>query len=219
MIVVFDSGIGGKTLVTNIKKKLPSERVVFVSDSEHCPYGEKSVAQIRKLVLARLKKHLDQNPAIVVIACNTATVAAIDWLRKEYPNIKFVGMVPALKPAVAFSKTKTIAVLATPLTVKSNKYKQLIQQFTKGFKVYSIGAKGLAKAIENSDKKLVDRLLKRYLSPLKQRKVDVIVLGCTHYLLVKSAIQDMMGKGVILVDSNEAVVNRVNYLIQLSHGS
>ncbi|MBI3495649.1 glutamate racemase [Candidatus Berkelbacteria bacterium] len=213
MIIVFDSGIGGKMLVAKLKKKLPGQDIVFVSDSEHCPYGEKSVSEIQKLVLIRLKSYLDQKPEIVVIACNTATVAAIGWLRRKYPNIKFVGMVPALKPAMEQSKTKKIAVLATPFTVKSNKYKQLTKQFAKGFKVYSIGAKGLARAIEDNDKQKTIVLLKKYLGQLTKQKIDTLVLGCTHYILVKPQIKKIFGPGVKVIDSNDAVVARVKFLV------
>ncbi len=208
MIVVFDSGVGGKTLVRAIKKKLPRERVIFVSDSEHCPYGEKSVS-------AKLKGSLENKSVnIVVLACNTATVAAIDLLRAQYPNVQFVGMVPALKPAIEQSKTQKIGVLATPLTVQSVKYKKLIRQFAKGSKVYSIGCKGLAKAIEDNNKKSITILLKKYLGPLKKQGIDVLVLGCTHYILVKTQIKFFFGRGVKIIDSNDAVIARVQSLVQ-----
>lgn len=217
MIVVFDSGIGGKMLVTAIKKKLPSQRVVFVSDSEHCPYGEKSVSEVRKLVLAKLKSYLDDQSAnVIVLACNTATVAVIDWLREKYPNIQFVGMVPALKPAIALSKTKTIAVLATPVTIKSAKYRQLIRDFGRGLRVFSIGCKGLARAIEDDNKKEIKNLFTKYLSPLKSRGVDTVVLGCTHYVLVKKDIKKLFGRAVKIIDSNAAVADRVVDLVKKS---
>lgn len=219
MIVVFDSGIGGKTVVAEIKRKLPKEKVVFVSDSEHCPYGEKSAEAVRKLVVRKLDEYLDDpRTSVVVIACNTATAAAINWLREKYPNIQFVGMVPALKPAVALSETKKIAVLATPLTVKSAKYRKLIKDFGRGARVYSIGCKGLARAIEDNRGKEIEKLLKKYLTPFKSRGVDTVVLGCTHYVLIKSLIEKLMGSGLRVIDSNEAVVARVAALVQSSHG-
>ncbi|MBI3260919.1 glutamate racemase [Candidatus Berkelbacteria bacterium] len=210
MIVIFDSGIGGKTLVSAIKKRLPGERVLFVSDSEHCPYGEKSVSEVRKLVLMKLKNHLEsKSTTIVVLACNTATVAAIDWLREFYRKINFVGMVPAIKPAVEWSKNKKIGVLATPMTVHSPTYKKLIRQFAKGATVYSVGCKGLARAIEDKDKKKTAVLLKKYLGPLKKQGIDTLVLGCTHYILVRPQIKRILGRGVKVIDSNDAVVSRI----------
>lgn len=219
MIVVFDSGIGGKTVVAEIKRKLPKENVVFVSDSEHCPYGEKSAEAVRKLVVRKLEEYLeDPKTSVVVLACNTATVAAIDWLRKKYPKTQFVGMVPALKPAGALSKTKKIAVLATPLTVKSAKYRKLIREFGRGARFYSIGCKGLARAIEDNHRKEIENLLKKYLTPLKSRGVDTVVLGCSHYVLVKHQIQKLLGKAITVIDSNKAVAARVSSLVQSSYG-
>lgn len=198
-----------------IKKRLPAERVVFVLDSEHCPYGDKSAKEVRELVVRKLGEYLE-NPkvSVVVLACNTATVAAIDWLRDQFPNKQFVGMVPALKPAVEWSKNKKIGVLATPMTVHSPKYKKLMRQFAKGATVYSIGCNGLARAIEDKDKKKTLILLKKYLAPLKKQGIDTLVLGCTHYLLVKSQIQKLLGNSVNLFDSNAAVTNRVASLIK-----
>jgi len=215
MIVVFDSGIGGKTLVTEIKKRLPKHQVVFVSDSENCPYGEKPVAEVRKLALAKLKPFLERTEvAVVVLACNTATVAAIDWLRQSYPKIEFVGMVPALKPAAAVSKNKKIAVLATPLTARSKKYTDLIRKFAKGYRVISVGCKGLAAAIEHNDESQIEQLLKKYLEPLKRTGVDTVVLGCSHYVLVKSKIQKLLGQKIKVLDSHKAVAARVVSLIE-----
>lgn len=214
-IGVFDSGIGGLSVLKEIKKILPNEKYIFVADQKHVPYGGKTSAQLIDLADKITSYFVSQNAKMVVIACNTSTCYSINAMRSKYPNLPFVGTVPAVKKAVEKSVSKSVAVISTPATAKSPYLKKLIEQYAKNAKIVRVGCAGLENAVEEGDisSKKVDALLNRYLKEALKNHPDYIVLGCTHYPFLKKAIQRHVGSKIKLIDSGKAIARRVDSLL------
>ena len=210
----FDSGVGLLSVLLETKKLLPKENFVIFADQVHNPFGHKSKSQIKNYSNFATS-YLSEKHKIkmMVLACNTATVLALNDLRKNF-NIPIVGTVPAIKPAYEKSKNLKIAVLSTPATAKSAYLSSLIQNFAKGAKVKKIGASGLEEAIEILDFIKIDRLLKNYLNDVQKFKADVVVLGCTHYPLVKDRIKKFLDTKTLLIDSGQAISVRIKNLLE-----
>ncbi|MBR3254489.1 glutamate racemase [Candidatus Saccharibacteria bacterium] len=213
-IGVFDSGIGGTTILNAIKKLLPDEEYFYIADSKNCPYGEKSDTELYKIVKSNVNALKKWGSKIIVIACNTATTKCISKLRQEYPELKFVGTEPAIKLATT-TEAKNILVMATPGTIKSERTKALLKENQKpNQNIQLLACPGLADTIElnlpkdnfNAINKKLEELLKNI------KKPDVIVLGCTHYSLIKNEILAFFPE-TILIDGNEGVANRVQKLL------
>ncbi|MBQ6461471.1 glutamate racemase [Candidatus Saccharibacteria bacterium] len=213
-IGVFDSGIGGTTILNAIKKLLPSEEYFYIADSKNCPYGEKSDTELYEIAKANVDALKKWGAKIIVIACNTATTKCIAKLRQDYPELKFVGTEPAIKLAVA-TNAKNILVMATPGTIKSERTKALLEENQRPHQnIQLLACPGLANTIElnlpkdnfNAINKKLEELLKNI------KKPDVIVLGCTHYSLIKNEILAFFPE-TILIDGNEGVANRVQKLL------
>jgi glutamate racemase len=186
-----------------------------LADQKHVPYGEKSPEQLQNLAI-RIGRFLSRHDIkLLVVACNTATCYAIDALRKEF-TVPVVGTVPAVKPAAQTSRTRTVAVLSTPATSRSDALKKLISEHAQGTAVLTIGCLGLENAVEtgslHSQKTL--KLLAKYIAPLKSLDVDRVVLGCTHYPFLRSDIQKILGPRVGLIDSGKAIALRVRQLLR-----
>ena len=207
MIGVFDSGVGGLTVLTQIKQRLPTTPLVYVADHAFSPYGDLSQAQVLQRSLWLSAWLIEQGCELIVVACNTATAIAIDELRRQF-SVPIVGVEPGIKPAALSSKTQKIAILATENTLASQRYKQLIERFMPNVEVISQGCSGLADAIESAPEK-VDVLLKRYALPLVERDVDQIVLGCTHYPLIKSQLKLLLPASISIVDTSDAIALEV----------
>lgn len=186
MIGVFDSGFGGLSVYLPLKEALPDEQFLYLADQEFAPYGEKSQAEI----IERLKKvgqfFARENIELVVIACNTATLNGIDFLRQEFPQINLVGMVPAIKPAAASSDK--IIVLGTRSTVENLVYKNLVETFAKGKRVWNIGAPELVRQVEAGDLKTL-KILKEKIDKLVKSGAESIVIGCSHFSFLKPLIK------------------------------
>jgi len=212
-IGVFDSGVGGLSILREIKKLLPNENYIFIADQKNVPYGGKTTGQLRKLSDRIVRKFLDSQVKLIVIACNTATCHAIDYLRRKHPLIPFVGTVPAIKIAAKLSKVKSIAVISTPATSESSYLKKLIKDFASGIKVANIGCPNLEDTVEegslNSTKTKL--LIKKYISMAMSDNPDYIVLGCTHYPFLKKEIEKI--SKVKTVDSGKAIARRVKFLL------
>lgn len=205
-IGIVDSGIGGLTIWKEIKKQLPNESFLYVADHAYAPYGNRSVGEIRHRAKRLIGFLLKKNAKIIVIACNTATVAGIDAYRKWFPVIPIIGVVPVVKTAAFMTKTKHIAVLSTPFTASSIYQKRLIKKFAKNCDVENIGVPELVSCIEKGQTDgRVSRLIGQFLNPETMRGVDVIALGCTHYPFVRSEIEKIAGKDVAIIDSGGAV--------------
>lgn len=206
-IGVFDSGKGGTVILEEIKKLLPDEEYLFIGDSENCPYGEKLDEELMEIVESIVEKLKDWGAKIVVVACNTATTRCIDRLRELYPDLKFVGTEPAVKLASEIGAEKVL-VMATPGTIESERLNSLVEKNRKnGQKMELLACAGLADAIEND--KHIDETLKKVLKGTGE--FDLVVLGCTHYSLIKDKIQKCFPQAK-LIDGNIGVANRVKEL-------
>ncbi len=209
-IGIFDSGVGGLTILLEVKKLLPKENFIFVADQGNVPYGGKTKKQLQNYADQIMTFLSQKNVKAVIVACNTATVHAIDFLRKQY-KIPIIGTVPVVKTLGKISKTRKTAVFSTPATAKSPYLQNLIDKFTNGITVYKVGGTGLEELIETGElgSKKIDKILRKFLEPLKKKNVDAIALGCTHYPFLRDKIQKIVGRNVQVVDSGGAVARRV----------
>jgi glutamate racemase len=204
-IGVFDSGVGGLSVLRHVHQQLPHENLVYVADSQFAPYGEKGEAFVIERALCISRFLVDLPVKALVVACNTATAAAVAELRKTFP-VPIVGIEPGVKPAVCLSKTGVVGVLATRETVSSEKYARLVSSYG-GQEVITQPCPGLVDEIEamNFDGQQLRSLLTRYLAPMLEAQVDTLVLGCTHYSFIAPLIQEISGPGVRLVDTGAPV--------------
>lgn len=212
-IGLFDSGVGGLSVLIEIKKFLPKENLVFLADQKNVPYGQKTKSQLQKLgaKIANflLEKH---NIKLLIIACNTSTCYSLDYLRSKF-KIPIVGTVPAVKPAAALTKKAKIAVMSTPATAKSPYLASLVKNHAIGLKVLKIGCEGLEEAIENLKGKEIRRILDIYGQKIKKFGADIIVLGCTHYPFIKNDFLRKIGSNIWIIDSGPAIAKRVKFIL------
>ena len=216
-IGVFDSGIGGLSVLRALRAELPHEHFIYIADSGHAPYGEQGAAHVLARSRAIVHYLVSQNVKALVMACNTATAAAIQLLRAEHPGLALIGVEPALKPAVAFSRTGRIGVMATRGLLSSAKFQALLAAQAGKATFILQPCDGLAHAIEASAKtgdttKMI-ALCARYTSTLgifgtENDQIDTLVLGCTHYPLASAQLRALLGPGVQLVDNGEAVARQ-----------
>ncbi len=211
-IGIFDSGVGGLTVLAEIRRLLPSEDLVYFADSAHFPYGDRPEAEVRALAEAATERLLERGAKLVVIACNTATSAAAEHLRARYP-VPFVAMEPAVKPAAAHTRTGRIAVLATAGTVEGARLATLVERYANGASVIALAGAGLAEAVERGDLEPTEAL-RATLAPVLREPVDALALGCTHYFFLKPAIQRIVGPGVEVIDTAEPVARRVREVLE-----
>jgi len=204
-IGVFDSGVGGLSVLRHVHQQLPHENLVYVADSQFAPYGEKGEAFVIERALCISRFLVDLPVKALVVACNTATAAAVAELRKTF-SVPIVGIEPGVKPAASLSKTGVVGVLATRETVSSDKYAQLVSSYG-GQKVITQPCPGLVDEIEamNLDGYKLRSLLTRYLAPILEAQADTLVLGCTHYSFIAPLIQEISGPEVQLVDTGAPV--------------
>jgi glutamate racemase len=215
LIGIFDSGVGGLSVLRALHRQLPEAPLHYLADSAWAPYGDRSVKEIVERSLALTQHLLDAGAGIVVVACNTATTQAIAAVRARWPQVPFVGVEPGVKPAAAASKAKRIGVLATRRTVDSERLRQLVDAHAQGCEVLLQPCPGLVDAIEGgADDATLDALVARHCAPLRAAGVDVVVLGCTHYPFVAERIQACLGPQVQLLDTGEAVARRVQAVWQ-----
>jgi glutamate racemase len=211
-IGVFDSGLGGLSVLRALMAAMPGARFLYVADSAYAPYGERDTEEVTRRSL-RITEFLVASGAFgVVVACNTATAAAIDALRTQHPRLPIVGIEPGLKPAVAATRNGRIGVMATPATLSSKRFDQLHQAQAQGSFVLRQPCPGLADLIEQGDldaPSVIDAV-KRFCEPLQRAEVDTVVLGCTHYPLVAHHIQAALGAHVQLIDTAHAVARHAS---------
>lgn len=208
-IGILDSGIGGTTILKEIKKLLPKEEFIYYADNKNNPYGEKTEEEIYKIVNNIVKFLMyEKKCKMIVIACNTATTRCMKRLKEQYKEIHFVGTVPAIKVACDNNYKNTL-VLATPATIDSKRTHELIKENKKaGQEITLISCDGLANAIENKNKKRINEILEKIKQKTKNKNVDSIVLGCTHYPLIKKEINEFF-PNVTLLDSSLGVAKQV----------
>lgn len=209
-IGVFDSGLGGLTVVQAMTQMIKGAQIFYVADTKNAPYGEKTPEQIMQYSLDITRYLLDTYQIdALILACNTATSAAIRHLREIYPSLIIIGTEPGIKPAIEQTRTGKIGVLATPATLQGDKYKQLTQALSlqKSVQIYEQACPGLVERIEKGeiDTPETKALLEQWLAPMRENNVDTIVLGCTHYPLVSQSIESIMNCNVSLIHTGEAI--------------
>lgn len=215
-IAVFDSGVGGISVLRHLRKLLPNERFVYFGDCANAPYGSRTTQEVRALTLAATEKLLRQYPIkALVVACNTATSAAIRDLRAEYPNLIVIGIEPALKLAADTFPGGRIGVMATEVTLREEKFDALMHRFNNGCTVTKIPAPGLVELIEAGQAAYVEAetLLRQILAPYAG-KLDALVLGCTHYPFAAKAILRVLGEDVALLDGGEGTARQTRRLLR-----
>ena len=211
---IFDSGLGGLTVVRSILDILKGAELFYIADTKHAPYGEKSTEEILQYSLD-ITDYFTKNHHIdaLVIACNTATSAAIATIRERYPQMIVIGTEPGIKPAIEQTRTGRVGVLATPATLKGEKYQQLVDTHakTKNIELYEQACPGLVDRIEQGkiDHPETKAMLEGWLLPMKEAGVDTIVLGCTHYPLAGEMIAQIMDHRLALIHTGEAIAKRL----------
>ncbi|HYD33902.1 MAG TPA: glutamate racemase [Methylophilaceae bacterium] len=209
-IGVFDSGVGGISVLKHIHALMPYENLLYVADSANAPYGSKPQDFICERAIAISDFLIEQGAKALVVACNTATAAAINAMRERY-ELPIIGMEPAVKPAAEATKTGVIGVLATVGTLKSAQFAALLEHYGQGVEVVTEGCPGLVECIERGELASpgTSQLLRAYIKPLLLAGADTIVLGCTHYPFVKPLIQEIAGPEITLIDTGDAVARQV----------
>lgn len=214
-IGVFDSGLGGLSVLADIIIERPDDQYLYYADTHYAPYGEKSSEMVRKRVLEVADQLMNAGARLLVIACNTATSAAADVIRSK-ASIPVVGMEPALKPAVEGDTRQTILVAATPLTLQEKKFTNLMDQWRGSHQVLLLPCPGLVEVIEQEgpDALAVDEKLKTLVAPYECQEIHRLVLGCTHYVLIRHKWQQLMGSQVQLIDGNQGTLRQVLRLLK-----
>lgn len=208
---MFDSGVGGLSVLRAIRRALPHAPLSYVADSAFAPYGERNEAEILQRSLCIVDHLQNRGATLVVVACNTATAVAIDTLRERHPDLAFVGVEPGIRPAVAASRRRCIAVLATQATLRSERFAALVRREAADCRVHLQACPGLAAAIERGrfDDAELHALLRCHTGPVRASDADVAVLGCTHYAFVRGDIQRLLRPGVTVIDTADAVAAQV----------
>ena len=203
-VAVMDSGIGGISVLKEIVKLMPGEDCIFFGDSVNAPYGTKELSQIQEIVMDRAQYLYSKGIKALVVACNTATSAAIGLLRDRYRDIPVIGIEPALKPAVSGDERHTVVVMATPMTIREDKFQSLMAKYADEGTVYPLPCPGLADLIEdgNTEGEKLEKYILELLIPYLNEDIDYIVLGCTHYPFARRTIQKVAGDKVRIIDGS-----------------
>ncbi len=214
-IGIFDSGLGGLTIYSEIHKLLPHENIIYLADSKNAPYGEKSREEIIRISVKNTEFLLEQGCKLIVVACNTASTNAVKYLREHY-EVPIIRVQPAIKPAALNSKTKVVGMLATKGTLESELLFETAQRFAQGVKVVEQVGEGLVPLIETGKMRSPEmtRLLKKYVEPMLDHNIDQLVLGCTHYPFLTDQIREITGDRVCIVDSGEAIARQTRVILQ-----
>ena len=210
-IGVFDSGIGGLSILNSLVEKLPYENFIYLSDNKNCPYGNKSQEQIINFSLKNSKKLIELNCKMIIVACNTATTNSIDLLREKI-DIPIIGIEPGIRPAILNTKSKNIGVLATEKTLESKLFNSTSKNnLTDGITIHEQIGYGLVNEIEKgvSGNILIEKYLKKYVTPMIEKNIDYLVLGCTHYNFLEEKLNKLFSKNVKIVDTISPVTNHV----------
>ncbi|MDE3231394.1 MAG: glutamate racemase [Chloroflexota bacterium] len=212
---VFDSGVGGLTVLRDLLRELPDERYSYFGDTGNCPYGVRPESEITQLSLNGAAFLLGRGAKIIVVACNTASSAAIGALRAAFPQVKFVAVVPAVKPAAAMTRTGHVAIAATTSAAHSAYLRGLIQQFAQGVEVYPVGCQRLVALAEDGqlDGPEVEREIRRDIEPLLAKGIDVLALGCTHFPAMRPVFERVVGPDVRVIDSGAAVARQTRRVL------
>ena len=214
-IGLFDSGVGGLSVLRAIRQHLPNEHLIFFADQQHVPYGPRPIAQVREFSEAITRFLLAQGAKLIVVACNTASAAALYHLRATFPSVPFVGMEPAVKPAAQSTHSGVVGVLATPATFQGDLYASVLERFASGVQVLQDTCPGLVTQIEQGelDSPKTRRILEEALHPMLAAGIDRVVMGCTHYPFVIPLIQEIAGPQVEVIDPAPAIARQARRLL------
>jgi glutamate racemase len=216
---IFDSGLGGLSILRHVRAQLPHEHLLYVADTGFAPYGDKPEHVVAERSLAVARFLVERGAKAIVVACNTATISAVKLMRASFPDLPIVGVEPGLKPAAALTKSGKVGVLATARTLAGAKFLQLRDQITEatGAQFLLQPCRGLVDCIELGDTDGTLALLQRYVTPLLEQGADTLVLGCTHYPFVQAAIEDVIAatgtRDIAIVDTGEAVARQLVRLL------
>lgn len=215
-IGVFDSGVGGLSVLRAVRRLMPEEPVIYFADQRHVPYGPRPLNQVRDFSETITRFLLAQGAKLVVVACNTASAAALHHLREAFPHMPFVGMEPALKPAAEQTRSGLVGVLATPATFQGALYASVVERFANGVTVLQDTCPGLVEQIERGDLDgpATRAILDSALRPMLERGIDTVVLGCTHYPFVIPLIEEIAGENVRVIDPAPAVAKQAQRLLE-----
>ena len=215
MIGIFDSGLGGISVWQALYDALPFESLLYLGDGARCPYGSRSSEEVCQFTEEAVERLLSNGCKMIVVACNTATAVAIAHLREKYPNVPFVGLEPAVKPAALTTKTGVIGVLATKRSLEGDHFRRAEAKYGAEVTILKAVGEGFVEAVENNEEHTAQtaELVRKVVKPLVEAGADKIVLGCTHYPFLREEIAREAGDGVEIVDSSEAVARRVATLL------
>jgi len=215
MIGVFDSGLGGISVWQALHDALPHESLIYLGDGARCPYGSRSEEELRGFIEEAVERLLAEGCKMIIIACNTATAVAIKGLREKYPDVPFVGLEPAVKPAALTTKSGVIGVLATERSLQGDHFRRNEEKYGATVKILKAVGEGFVEAVEQNREQMPETevLVRKAVEPLVEGGADKIVLGCTHYPFLREVIERVAGDGVEVIDSSEAVARRVGALL------
>ncbi len=215
-IGVFDSGVGGLSILRAIRLQMAEEPILYFGDQGHIPYGPRPLQQVCDFSEGITRYLLDHNAKLIVVACNAASAAALTYLRETFPQVDFVGMEPAIKPAAEHTETGVVGVLATPATFQGALFASVVERFAGGVELLKDAVPGLVQRIEAGDLHGPEtrRILEDALHPMLERNIDTVVLGCTHYPFVIDLMQDIVGRKVRVIDPAPAVARQAGRLLE-----
>ncbi len=219
-IGVFDSGVGGLTVVEQIRKILPGEDIIYFGDTARVPYGTKSKETITKFSVENVEFLMEKDVKLVVVACNTASSLGLDFLKRCF-RVPIIGVIePGAKGAVSLTRNNRIGVIGTNATISSGAYEKAIRKINPGIFVSKASCPLFVPLVEEgwADMPVTGQIASIYLTPLKSTKIDTLIMGCTHYPLLRETIQRVMGRGVMLVDSAKEVAREVKTILDSAGG-
>jgi glutamate racemase len=210
VIGIFDSGVGGLSILREIRKLLPDVPILYFADQAHVPYGSRPMAEVRLFAVEISRFLIEQGSGLIVVACNTASAAALHQLRTAFPHIPFIGMEPAVKPAVLTSHTQKVGVLATPATFQGELFASVVERFAHGVEIFEQTLPGIVEKVEKIELENPDTraILSEALQPLLDQGIDTLVLACTHYPFVLPIIEEIVGPGIQVIDPAPAIARQ-----------
>lgn len=215
-IGIFDSGVGGLSVLREVQNQYPTEDLIYLADQAHVPYGIRSKEEVLGYADGIVRFLLGKECKLIIVACNTASAVALADLREKYPDVPFVGMEPAVKPAAADTRSGVVGVLATPATFQGDLYASTVERFARGVKILQDTCPGLVEQIESGyiDDPKTRKILENALKPMLAERVDEVVMGCTHYPFVIPIIQDIVGEGVSVIDPAPAIARQAGRMLE-----
>ncbi len=204
-IAVIDSGVGGISVLKELIKLMPNENYIYFGDNKNAPYGNKTTEEVKNLMFSNVSMLLEKGAKAIVIACNTATGASVEALREKYHDISIIGIEPAIKPTIKYKEHSNVLVMATPLTLKQDKFYELLYRFCDDVNIMTLACPGLMDLIEEgkTEGRELEEFLKKLFSEVDGIRFDSVVLGCTHYPHVKETIKKVIGYDVMIFDGGE----------------